>query len=602
MWRAVAALLFVAASSAAQADARVLRFVSDVAIKSDSAVEVRESVDVQTDSLHSQQISRNFPDLYESRAGSQARSEFRLEAATVDGVKAPVFFDSYQNGITMIVGDHYRLFRPGLHRFVIRYRITNRVDRLKDFDELYWNATGGDWASPIGLIEVRIHERSVGRFEWSDAHTEYRGSTLANVRLVGEEPGEIVFRSTRPLQAYESLIVAVGIPGGLLPPLSKADRRSANRPITQSWRSGPVIVGFLCLLATLLFYIAAWSRVKRDRLRPGVVVPIYSPPDNLSPPAVRYLLTRRCDDRAVAAALVDLALRGHVHLGHLHDPGMFKDTLNLKRRFCDDAAPIEEMALLAELAIPGQTITIGPDSFARICAAKDELKEALKRRYQKTLFKPNHQLAVAGWILFFGALWVTSASIIASADQWDLQVVGFGVLAFFATAFLALIPRSHSIVGQIMRTTALFIAGTITAAFALFTIPVALNTGWWQPIAIPMVALPLVLSSTHWMVAPTRHGREILDHIAGFQAYLTRAEHDRLDQMTGFKDKQGAFERNLPYAIALGLENHWADAFESAVKEAGSILGPYRAPSLSSVVEAIKYAAHIRSVSRREPA
>jgi hypothetical protein len=152
-------------------------------------------------------------------------------------------------------------------------------------------------------------------------------------------------------------------------------------------------------------------------------------------------------------------------------------------------------------------------------------------------------------------------------------------------------------VGVAAHTVVLFVLGTLASAFALFMVPAALNTGWWQPLAIPMLALPLVVSGFHWMRTPTRRGREMLDHIAGFQAYLSRAEYERLEQMAGFKDKRGEFERDLPYAIALGIPNHWADAFESAVKEAGSILGPYYAPSISSVIEAIKYAVGVRATA-----
>ena len=47
---------------------------------------------------------------------------------------------------------------------------------------------------------------------------------------------------------------------------------------------------------------------------PGTVVPLFAPPDDLRPAAMRYVVEQKLDNRAFAAALVDLAVKGHVRL------------------------------------------------------------------------------------------------------------------------------------------------------------------------------------------------------------------------------------------------------------------------------------------------
>jgi len=67
---------------------------------------------------------------------------------------------------------------------------------------------------------------------------------------------------------------------------------------------------------------------------------------------------------------------------------------------------------------------------------------------------------------------------------------------------------------------------------------------------------------------PTVEGRKLLDEIEGFKLYLSVAEKERLDFHTPEITPE-AFERYLPYAIALGVETKWAEKFESAMEKAG---------------------------------
>ena len=63
-------------------------------------------------------------------------------------------------------------------------------------------------------------------------------------------------------------------------------------------------------------------------------------------------------------------------------------------------------------------------------------------------------------------------------------------------------------------------------------------------------------------------GRAILDRIAGFKQYLSITERERLDRMTMPQDTPEVFEKYLPYAIALGVENKWANRFASVLAAA----------------------------------
>ncbi len=58
-----------------------------------------------------------------------------------------------------------------------------------------------------------------------------------------------------------------------------------------------------------------------------------------------------------------------------------------------------------------------------------------------------------------------------------------------------------------------------------------------------------------------------MDEIEGFKMYLDTAEQDRLDQMRSPVLTPEVFELFLPYAYALGVENHWCERFAHELPE-----------------------------------
>src|SRR5687768_172891 len=112
----------------------------------------------------------------------------------------------------------------------------------------------------------------------------------------------------------------------------------------------------------------------------------------------------------------------------------------------------------------------------------------------------------------------------------------------------------------------------VLAAFGLFlafpVVALALQSGRWLPLAIAALGLPFALSAFGWIDAPTRAGRAMLDRIAGFKQYLSITERERLDRMHAPDDNIETFERYLPYAIALEVENRWSERFSAQLAAA----------------------------------
>ncbi len=74
-----------------------------------------------------------------------------------------------------------------------------------------------------------------------------------------------------------------------------------------------------------------------------------------------------------------------------------------------------------------------------------------------------------------------------------------------------------------------------------------------------------------WMEAPTRRGRKYLDHIEGLRDYMGTADEERrLEVLNPPEKTPELFERMLPYAIALDVENSWAKKFAAVLAAAAA--------------------------------
>jgi uncharacterized membrane protein YgcG len=89
------------------------------------------------------------------------------------------------------------------------------------------------------------------------------------------------------------------------------------------------------------------------------------------------------------------------------------------------------------------------------------------------------------------------------------------------------------------------------------------------PAIVPYVLAAFGALGFGWLKAPSTEGRKILDQIDGFRQYLSVAEEDRLEFLNPPKKTPELFERFLPYAIALNVENSWANRFTGVLAAAG---------------------------------
>ena len=553
-------------------DERITSFDSDIVIDADATLHVTETIRVRSAGINiSHGITRDFPTRYRNAQGRTVRVGFHVEGVTRDGAEESWTTERIDNGTRVRIGRAETTLENGEHVYVVRYTTTRQIGYFPDHDELYWNVTGTGWAFPIDQASVHIRLPRPVQLSQPTIYTGAQGERGQDAEIVSQGPGEISFRTTRPLGDHQGLTVAVAWPKGVVaePPPPSALRQFFTD-------DGPIGAALIGLLGLCGFYYVAWKKAGRGPVA-GTIVPLFQPPPDMSAAAIRYVKDMGYDNRCFTAAIVESGVKGKLRLVET-DPGGFfssKKTRIDKTADGDDLGP-PERDMLRGLFSRGDSVAAEQAQHESFQAAQTGLQNALASAYKGKLFLSNLGWAFIGlMVLAIAMILVGAIIILADPDSTTgaraVPLIGLAILA----GGLALSPRSSLLE---KGGSGLFAALCVTAFLAgvvliVITIVKAADSGNIAFIFAPLLALPLVISAFWWMAAPTRAGRDIMDKIAGFEMYLSATEENRLNVLHPPEKTPELFERLLPYAIALGVENQWASRFAAVLAAASQTPG-----------------------------
>ncbi len=272
-----------------------------------------------------------------------------------------------------------------------------------------------------------------------------------------------------------------------------------------------ILAGALALLS--LFYVRAYNRVGRDPLK-GPVFPRYEPPEGYSPAAVHHIFHRRfAGHKALIATLLHLAIKDRLQINA-------KDKKKTTLVHLDNAGGVaaqEEEELLRDIFKSRKSMTLGDKYDSKFTAGYTAFKNDVGKDFGKPFF------------------------------QWNSGFLIVGIALTILTVILA----------------------------ANFSV------GWtlWHTLS---VAILVILSAvfSYFLPAPTERGQAIRTKIEGFRLYLKTAEKLQLNAAKPGTDAAPMmsverYERFLPFAVALGVEQPWTRHFEKLIPEEAKAYRPH---------------------------
>jgi len=570
MWRvavpvaAVFGLLIVPAL----AEERITDYSSEINVAETGALTVTETISVISEGDEIRHgIFRVFPTTYHTASGRTIHVGFDVLSVTRDGHSEPYTVDGVDDGERVKIGNKDILIEPGAHTYTLTYATNRQIGFFSDHDELDWNVTGNFWAFPIDHAEATVKLPFGAKIKQWAFYTGLAGSTARNARADQLYDREIKFATTEPLGRNEGLTIDIGFSKGAIVPPSRAELRDE---FIRDNAAGVVAAAGVVIL--LIYFLTAWYTHGRDPKR-GVIIPLFAPPENFSPAAVRFVHRMAYDRKSYAASLVDMAVKGFLTITETH--GTYALTRTGKSSSQAGLAPVET-AIADQLLSSRSSIELKQANHDKISASITALKTALKHEYEKNYFLTNR-----AW--FGGGLAILAVTAIATALLCDnAPVAGFMLvwLSGWSIGTAALLHRAYDSWMEVIAGPGSRILNFIGAIFnTVFALPftAGLIFGIFmltQSIAL-VATLVLFVGGVasyvfyHLLKAPTLAGSKVFDQIDGFRLYLVTAEKDRLEMLNPPQVTPAVFEKYLPYAIALDCENQWSRKFEAEAAAAG---------------------------------
>jgi uncharacterized membrane protein len=447
-------------------------------------------------------IYRDIPIEYPGPHGSNY-TLFLTVTGVTDGHGHKLKYDStVRNG-----SRHLKIYIPdavnATRTVDIRYSLTNVVRWFDDHDELYWNVTGNDWPVPIDSATATIiFPPGTAGNLRAQAFTGGYGSTEQDALVV--VGGDAVrVTANDALAMREGLTVDVYISKGVLTEPSK---------LTQAmWflRSNPIMLLPLWAFVVMFFF---WWTKGRDPKPDISVAPMYEPPKGMTPAEVGTLMDDAVHPRDITSTLVDLAVKGYVK--------------------------IEET-----------------ESKILLFSHRDYTFHLLKPQPEWGTLEAHEQLML-------NHMFQDGATQIRLSDLRNQFYLAIPTLK---EDILAELKRKGMYSVDPDSAHAYVLAGVVITALPFV---IAQLLGWGSMLDAPglliasgLIALVIVFLFARIMTAKSLRGVHTKVEILGFQEFINRVDADRLKRMP-----PDTFEKFLPYAMALGIENRWAKAFEGIVQ------------------------------------
>ncbi|HET8890326.1 MAG TPA: DUF2207 domain-containing protein [Candidatus Angelobacter sp.] len=562
--------LLLAVTAPAQTEG-IRSFDSRITVNSDGSMQVVETIVVESagvSMVHG--IYRDFPVHYSDRAGNHKSVLFDIVRVRRDGNSEPYHTEDVGDMVRVYFGSSSYDLPPGTHSYQFAYRVNRELGFFHDHDELYWNVTGTRWKFPIDVATATVFLPANVRNLVTDleGYTGYEGEKGQAYTARRDKDSNPTFRAEN-LAPRQGLSIVVTWPKGLIAEPTAEQKRAWFIADNKS-----LIFGLAGWTVVLLYYVMIWGMVGRDPAR-GTIVPLYEPPDNMSPAAMRFLERMGFDEKAFTAAIMGLAAKGYLTIEQ-DESKTYKLVRRKNATDKDGNLSADEKGLVRILFEDGGPLVLENKNHALLLRARKAVENNLHATMETTYFLTNARylwpgivmsiLTIAAVVLMTGG---SRTPVALFMSVW-LSGWSFGVYMLVSSVIRAWKSvRNEGVLG-------IGQAGFLTLFSIPFLIGECLGLGlmiWACGLAAASViaaAIGLNVLFHHLLKAPTLAGRALMDRVEGFKMFLTAVDADRLQTIARPDKTPQLFERFLPYAFALGVEHAWAEQFSQVLASAGT--------------------------------
>ncbi len=385
----------------------------------------------------------------------------------------------------------------------ISYSVKNAVRWFDDHDELYWNVTGNDWPVPIdNAMAIILFPPNAANNLRAQAFTGIYGSEGRDA-TVSVNGNVVKVNTNSALEMREGLTADVYITKGIL--------TQPSQLTFAIWFLRSNVIVLLPLWAFVVMFFFWWTK-GRDPKADISVAPMYDPPKDMTPAEVGALTNDAVHPRDITSTLVDLAVKGYLKIEEVESKMLLfshRDYIfhSLKPQGSWSSLEAHERVMLNHM----------------FAGDRDRIRLSELRNQ------------------FYVAIPTIKEDILA-------ELRGKGMYSVDPDS-----AHAYVFIGVVLTALPFVLIQLFKIADVLASVGMVILAG--------LISLIIVFLFARIMPAKSLKGVRTKIEILGLQEFINRVDADRLRMMP-----PNTFEKILPYAMVLGIENHWAKAFAGIVQ------------------------------------
>lgn len=537
---------------------RILNFKSIIEVNANGKLHVTETITVLCRGEKIKRgIYRDLINVKHEKYGLKKVYSYKVLSIKRDGVPDKYSTKNENGNFRIYIGDSgYYLPINNYYTYEIIYETDKQLLMHQNKAELYWNVTGNNWDFPIEKAEALILLPD-NKIISNEAYTGSLNSIDKNYTSKISS-NKVYYSTTESLPSGAGLTIKLIFPNDSI--LYPTAQETKNDIVVANMGLSILTGGTLLVF---LYYLLIWFMVGRDPKK-GKITTSIEPPSDLSAAALRFISQMGFDNQVVSAAILSLAVKGKIKI--IDDDS----DITLQKISNDESSlTTDEYKLLNDLFIEGDMLRFNRSNRYIILEAVSKLKSRLSKNYEKVYFFSNIGYFIVGLLISVAVL--VFYIVMDSSTGMDVSSFMLIWLMFWSIGVIALIMAVIKSWKNAKLPGVKGFAGVGGAIFlTLFSIPfiaaeIIVLIFYMVQGSILILLISLFLAALNplfykLLKAPTQNGRKLMDQIEGYKNYLImKDQHSILKANADLTEK--LYEKNLPYAVALGLDNTWSDNY-----------------------------------------
>ena len=394
-------------------------------------------------------------------------------------------------------------YLTGIKIYKLMYNYNIGWDRIKNYDEVYYNLIGNDWDTTIENLEFSITLPK--KFDPSKLNfTVGKYGSVDKANLTWKVTGNtITGKILKPLAPKEAVTIALVLPEGYFDTTSEKYKVYIAR----------TILNVILFLIPLIVYFIRNKYIKDQSVVETVE---FYPPEGMTPTELGYYIDGIVNNKDMTSLIFYWANKGYLKIIERKEKNLFVKTDYEIVRLVD-----------------------------RIESKKD---------YEVYLFNALFAYSIAGSI---------KVSILKNRFYKHIEQAKEIFYTDLVLENKELYTAKSMRISNLIRSFPLLIIASIIFYFVytnetnIYVIGIEIILG--------MLAIIIILSLASSVKERTEFAQNILGRILGFKRFLITAEKSKLEML--LEENPEYFYNILPYTIVLNVSNKWAEKFgDLAVK------------------------------------